>query len=98
MLNDKDTTMTTNQGIEIINRQTAAIARIREEMIAELAELEQAEPECECTQCSVDDYDPSTCEYHYSSSEWNRAVRRVEAAIAEVDAELKTVSKERKVA
>jgi hypothetical protein len=88
--------MNYREEIEQINRQTAAIARIREEMLAELAELEANEPECECTQCDVDDFDPSTCELHWSSSQWNRDVRRVEAAIAEVEAELKPV--ERKVA
>jgi hypothetical protein len=88
--------MNYREEIEAINRQTAAIARIREEMLAELAELEANEPECECDSCGPDEMDPLYCDYHNGSSQWNRDVRRVEAAIAEVDAELKPV--ERKVA
>jgi hypothetical protein len=88
--------MNYREEIEQINRQTAAIARIREEMLAELAALEQAEPECECTQCDVAEYDPTTCEYHWSDSQWNRDVRRVEAAIAECERE--SLNSERKVA
>jgi hypothetical protein len=57
----------------------------REELVAELAELEAEEPDCTCVQTAADEYDPAECDYHCGSSEYNRNVSRIEAAIERLD-------------
>jgi hypothetical protein len=73
----------------------------REDLLSQLAELEAAEPDCECTQCAVDEMDPLYCDFHNGESWWNRETRRVLDALDRIDAERKpmtAIQTERKVA
>jgi hypothetical protein len=92
------TQMTIKQEIGAINAQTAAIRIVREELEDELAELEADEPQCECTQTDVDEYDASYCEYHRGDSDYNRNYDRLKAAIAQLDRKPAAETNERKVA
>lgn len=42
--------------------------------------VESQEPECECSQTDVDQFDPRGCEYHDSASSWNARQRAVTRA------------------
>lgn len=51
------------------------------ELLEQLAELESNEPDCECTQCGPDEFDPSTCDFHWGTSSWNREHSRISGAL-----------------
>lgn len=59
----------------------------RESLVAQLAELERHEPDCECYEHSDGDWDELYCDYHRSGSDYNREWTRLHDAIAWWDAE-----------